>query len=84
MSANDLLYAIEYSVTRVRQQLAAAIIAKDDNEAGRIIREAVNARLAEWAELERPDDVSDAELADAFRDVLEANARAVIVPVRAA
>ena len=84
MSANDLLYAIEYSVTRVRQQLAAAIIAKDDNESGRIIREAVNARLAEWAELERPDDVSDAELADAFRDVLEANARAVIVPVRAA
>ena len=84
MSADDLLYAIEYSVTRVRQQLAAAIIAKDDNEAGRIIREAVNARLAEWAELERPDDVSDAELADAFRDVLEANARAVIVPVRAA
>lgn len=68
-----LLDAIDAAVSRVRVQVAAALIAGDDLEAGRIIREAVNVRLASIRELERPSDVSDEELAEAFRDVYAAN-----------
>ena len=72
MSDLILLDAIEAAVSRVRAQVAAALIAGDDLEAGRIIREAVNVRLASIRDLERPDTVSDDELAECFRDVYAA------------
>ena len=74
MSDLTLLDAIDTAIFRVRERIAAAIVAGDDLEAGRIIREAVNARLADWSELERPSEVSDEELTQAFRDVYAAQA----------
>lgn len=79
-----LFDAIDSAVFRARGHIAAALMMGDDLEVGRIIREAVNRRLAEWRELEA-DDVSDAELEQAFRDVYAANAlgsRLAIVPVK--
>ncbi len=73
MSDLTLLDAIDSAIFRVRERIAAAIVAGDDLEAGRIIREAVNARLADWREAEKPD-VGDEELAAAFRDVYAAQA----------
>jgi hypothetical protein len=52
----------------VRDKIAAALVAGDDTEAGRIIREAVGAAIAAHHEGEA-DEVSDAELEQAFRDV---------------
>lgn len=72
MTDLTLIDAIDSAISRVRERIAAAIVAGDDLEAGRIIREAVNARLADWRELETPD-VDEAELAQAFRDVYAAN-----------
>ena len=72
MTDLTLIDAIESAMFRVRERIAAAIVAGDDLEAGRIIREAVNARLADWRELERPDPVSDEVLTQAFRDVYAA------------
>lgn len=74
MTDLTLIEAIESAMSRVRERIAAAIVAGDDLECGRIIREAVNARLADWRELERPSEVSDAELEQAFRDVYAAQA----------
>ena len=74
MTDLTLIDAIESAMSRVRERIAAAIVAGDDTECGRIIREAVNARLADWRELERPSEVSDEELAQAFRDVYAAQA----------
>jgi hypothetical protein len=59
----------------VRDKIAAALIAGDDTEAGRIIREAVGAAIAAHHE-DEADEVSDAELEQAFRDVYAANAKA--------
>jgi len=73
MSDLTLLDAIDSAVFRVRERIAAAIMAGDDLEAGRIIREAVSARLADWRELETPD-VDEAELTQAFRNVYAAQA----------
>ena len=74
MTDLTLIDAIESAMSRVRERIAAAIVAGDDTECGRIIREEVNARLADWRELERPSEVSDEELAQAFRDVYAAQA----------
>ena len=57
----------------VRDRIAAALIAGDDAEAGRIIREAVGAAIAAHHEAEA-EDVPEAELAQAFRDVYAAQA----------
>ena len=56
----------------IDDRLAAAIIASDDVEAGRIVREAATAELAEWAEIR-------AKEAEAHRDAFaksEADAKA--------
>ena len=73
MTDLTLLDAIDTALTRVRERIAAAIVAGDDLEAGRIIREAVNARLASFREAEAPD-VGGEELTQAFRDVYAAQA----------
>ena len=52
----------------VRDRIAAALVAGDDTECGRIIREAAGAAIAAHHEGEA-DEVSDAELEQAFRDV---------------
>ena len=57
----------------VRDRIAAALIAGDDTECGRIIREAVGAAIAAHHEAEA-EDVPEAELAQAFRDVYAAQA----------
>lgn len=79
-----LFDAIDSAIFRVRGQIAAALMMGDDLEAGRIIRQAVNTRLAEWHELEA-DDVSEADLEQAFRDVYAADTfgpRIALVPVK--
>lgn len=55
----------------IRDRIAAALIAGDDAECGRIIREAVGAAIAAHQE-DEADEVSDAELEQAFRDVYAA------------
>jgi hypothetical protein len=52
----------------VRDRIAAALIAGDDTECGRIIREAVGAAIAAHHD-EKAEEYSDAELEQAFRDV---------------
>jgi hypothetical protein len=59
----------------VRDRIAAALVAGDDLECGRIIREAVGAAIAAHHE-DEADEVSDAELEQAFRDVYAANVKA--------
>lgn len=56
----------------VRDRIAAALVAGDDTECGRIIREAVGAAIAAHHEAEA-DDVPEAELEQAFRDVYAAS-----------
>jgi hypothetical protein len=56
----------------VRDRIAAALVAGDDLECGRIIREAVGAAIAAHHEAEA-EDVPDAELEQAFRDVYAAS-----------
>lgn len=84
------------TIRNVPDRIAAALVAGDDAEAGRIIREAVGMAIAEHREIEalraeEADEVSDDELAEAFRDVYAANAarglsfgpeRLVAVPIR--
>lgn len=78
MTDLTLIDAIESAMFRVRERIAAAIVAGDDPVAnrfiGELIREEVNARLADWRELERPSEVSDDTLAECFRDVYAAQA----------
>jgi ABC-type hemin transport system substrate-binding protein len=56
----------------VRNRIAAALIAGDDTECGRIIREAVGAAIA--AHHDDTPDATPEELAEAFRDVYAAQA----------
>lgn len=72
MSELTLLDAIDSAVFRVRERIAAAIVAGNDLEAGRIIRAEAERQIAERRELDAPSEVSDAELAAAFRDVYAA------------
>ena len=72
MSAPTLIDAIDYAMDRVKPQVAAALNAGDHAEAGRIIHAEAQRQLADWVELERPDTVSDDDLAQAFRDVYAA------------
>jgi hypothetical protein len=60
----------------VTDRISAALIAGDDAEAGRIIREAVGVAIADWREVEamRAEEVPEAQLAQAFRDVYAAQA----------
>lgn len=68
---------IRISVSRagIDDRLAAALAAGDDLAAGRILREAASAELDEWVQMRAEeaeaarDEVSDDELAAAFRDV---------------
>lgn len=72
MSAPTLIDAIDYAMDRVKPQVAAALNAGDHAEAGRIIHAEAQRQLADWRELNRPDTVSDDDLAQAFRDVYAA------------
>lgn len=72
MNAPTLEDAIDNAMTRVVAQVTAALVAGNDAEAGRIIRAEADRQIAEWRELEAPDEISDAELAAAFRDVYAA------------
>ena len=78
MTDLTLLDAIDTAIFRVRERIAAAIVAGDEaanNQwIGEMIRAEVDARLADWRELERPDPVSDEVLTQAFRDVYAAQA----------
>ena len=51
----------------VRNKIAAALVAGDDTDAGRIIREAVGSAIA--AHHDDTPDATPEELAEAFRDV---------------
>lgn len=69
MTTQKLEDAIDYVMARVVSQVAAALVAGNDAEAGRIIRTEAERQIADWRELDAPSLVSDAELAAAFRDV---------------
>lgn len=58
----------------VLERVGAALVAGDDLEIGRVIREGVSKALEERRELEamRREEVSEDELAQAFRDVYAA------------
>lgn len=73
MSAPTLIDAISYAMDRVKPEVSAALDAGDHAEAGRIIHAEAQRQLAEWRELDAPSEVSDAELAECFRDVYAAN-----------
>lgn len=74
MSAPTLIDAISYAMDRVKPEVSAALDAGDHAEAGRIIHAEAQRQLAEWRELDAPSEVSDDELAQAFRDVYAAQA----------
>lgn len=58
----------------VRERIAAAIVAGDDAEIGRLIRAETSKALADWHELNTPaDPLADERLAAAFRDIFAAS-----------